>query len=130
MMKNYFNPTDNSYGAVPEDASIPEGCVEVEAQPAGDFEKHDENGKIVVDAAAKADFEAGAEHIREVHIVKAIEARLIKAGYVFEGLVHAEAEALNVSVADLTDRVLAQSQAQITTEIARRTLKENVNADA
>lgn len=122
-MRNYFDPIDNSYGAVPDGDPIPAGCIAVTCQPKGDFERHDDKGNLVVDAAAKADFEAGQHHIQQAHAVKSIEATLILAGIEVDGLLKAEAEALGIDLTDLANAVREKQALFVATEIERRAIK-------
>lgn len=122
-MRNYFDPADNSYGAVPDGDPIPDGCIEVEAQPSGDFEAHDERGNIIVDEPAKADFLAGADHIRLAHTVKAIEASLILAGIDVDGILKAEASATDIDLIELAQIVRSKQAEFVAVEVQRRTIK-------
>lgn len=122
-MKHYFDPNDLSYGSVPDDQDIPEGCIEVAAQPSEDFTRHDETGAVITDTAARADFEAGQDHIARAHAVKEIEARLIKAGIQIDGILKAEAEALGMDLPVLVESVIRNAEAFKMQEVERRLLK-------
>lgn len=122
-MRNYFDPIDNSYGAVPDGEPIPKGCFEVEAQPSEDFARHERGGKLRIDLAAKADHDAGADHIGRAHAIKEIEARLIKAGIQIDGILKAEAEALGMDLPVLVESVIRNAEAFKMQEVERRLLK-------
>lgn len=127
-MKHYFDPNDLSYGSVPDDLDIPEGCIEVDAQPLEDFTRHDETGAVIKDAAARADFEAGQDHIARAHAVKEIEARLIVAGVALDGLLKAESDALGIDLEELAALVLERAEAFKQKEVNRRVMKsERIN---
>lgn len=116
---------EKSYGAVPMGDPIPEDAWPVDAQPSGDFEAHcPYTNAVVCDDAAKADFDAGKEHIDAAHIWKAIEARLILAGYAFDGMIRAEAIALGTEETLLAKQIAGKSQPLIEREISRRVVKE------
>lgn len=77
-------------------------------------------------AAFIVDFDAGEAHIGRVHIEKAIEAKLIKAGLQFDGLLSKEAELLGIPVADLAEKVLAKAKAGEEKELHRMKIKNGL----
>lgn len=73
-----------------------------------------------------ADIDAGAEHIAMVHIMKAMEARLILAGVPTEGLLAAEAERFGLDLVELARTVADKAAETVDKEMARREAKLSI----
>lgn len=115
---------EKSYGAAPIGDPLPEDAWPVDSQPTQDFEAHcPRAGEKVVDVAAKADFDAGKEHIDVAHIWKAIEARLVIAGYAFDGMISAEATNTGKDLMLLAEEIASKSKPFIDAEVRRRVVK-------
>lgn len=90
------------------------------------FEKWDrENDCWVKDNAGEADFETGPQHKEKSHIIKSLEARLIKVGLQDECfLLVKEAQETNKRLDDLVNAVLENESKFIDSELKRRKKKE------
>lgn len=116
---------DKSYHSVPTKDLVPEDGWIVDEIPTGDFEAHcPREGVIKCDKAAKADRDAGREHIAFAHAMKAVEARLYLAGVEIDGMLRAEADALGVPLEQLARAVDEKARTAIETEVTRRMMKK------
>ncbi|MBB5684284.1 hypothetical protein [Sphingobium boeckii] len=90
--------------------------------PPGDYDVM-QDGALVERTEQRIDDEYRSEYgpdaITLAHMRKAIEARLIVAGYEFEGLLTAEAQATGQSVTDLAAIIIAKDEPIASKETAR-----------
>lgn len=74
----------------------------------------------------------GSAAIDQAHAVKSIEARLMLAGVMLDGLVAAEAAATDQEPLDLAEIIVAQSDvdnaAEVARIVARRTIRQNAGS--
>jgi hypothetical protein len=79
-------------------------------------------------AAFIVDFDLGKTFIENSHIEKSIEAKLIIAGYEFEGLLTREAAMLGIPVLELAQEVRQKAMTEEDKEIERRRIKAGISS--